>query len=255
MKAAALGLVLGLVLGLSACKTARSLEAEAPPRPRSEKFLLKKLLSQQVQAEWLSARLKVTWKDEYGVEKFTANLRWRRDSLLWMNFKKVSVEGGRALFRPDSIFIIDRMNQQYAVKDFAFLRRAYRFPFQFAELQTLLLGNPVFFTRHLEAGVEGGQYLLRGRSDRYEGRYYLDARDFRLQRMVLEDFRSGYRLDLKLEQYRQDDSGRNFSYFRSLQLESNDFGAAELKIQFSKVEFDVPKSIRFEIPEHYSRVE
>jgi hypothetical protein len=46
-----------------------------------------------------------------------------------------------------------------------------------------------------------------------------------------------------------------FPYLRTLEASSPETGEMRLSIELNEVEFNVPKSIRFEIPAHYEKVD
>jgi hypothetical protein len=46
-----------------------------------------------------------------------------------------------------------------------------------------------------------------------------------------------------------------FSYFRALQFISPETGTISLDLKFSKVDLNTPKSLTFDIPSHYTKVD
>ncbi|MEM1123952.1 MAG: DUF4292 domain-containing protein, partial [Bacteroidota bacterium] len=98
------------LLTLAACSTKKLITNEGSPtnnlKKRSAKYLQKKMAANELDVEWLSARARITFKDAEQTRKFNANIRMRKDSVIWMNVKKVSVEAFRILVDRDSIYII-----------------------------------------------------------------------------------------------------------------------------------------------------
>lgn len=223
-------------------------------KAKSEKFLLKKMVENQVNAESLAAKARVTVRDESGVTKFTANIRWKKDSIIWMNFKKVSVEAARVKITRDSIFILDRLNKKYVAEDFKFAQEEFNLPTGFDGLQAFLLGNPVFFTKDMKADIDDNRYHLSGKTDTYETEYWLDATTFLLRKMRVDDFRNSRELEYALSDYGELADGQNFSYFRQLNFASRELGEMSVKMELSKVELNEVGEIRFSIPGHYERV-
>jgi hypothetical protein len=223
-------------------------------KAKSEKFLLKKLVENQVSAESLAAKARVTVRDESGVTKFITNIRWKKDSIIWMNFKKVSVEAARVKITRDSIFILDRLNKKYVAEDFQFAQQEFNLPTGFDGLQAFLLGNPVFFTKDMKADIDDNRYHLNGKTDTYEMEYWLEASTFLLRKMMVDDFRNGRTMEYELGDYEKLADGQNFSYFRQLNFTSREFGQMSVKMELSKVELDEVGEIRFSIPGHYERV-
>lgn len=244
-----------IVVLAPACKSLKRAGGGATLKPRSEKVLMKRLLDNQVNAEWLGAKAKVSYSDEYGRETFSTNIRIRKDSAIWIVFKKFSIEGARALITPDSIYVLDRLNREYAVKPFEYAQREYNLPVGFQGLQALLLGNPVFFSQQTEAGVDSTRYVLSQKNDRMLAKYWLNGAKMFLEEFFIDDFRNSRRMSVFSSNYQPLEDKQNFSYFRSLNLKSQDLGEMNIEIEFTKVEINVPQKIEFEIPDRYERVD
>ena len=242
-------LVMAVLLSQS-CGTFRR-ASEGSLSDKDEKLLMKRMIDNQVSADWLGARAKVTYSDEYGSESFSAFIRTRKDSAIWMAFKKFSIEGVRVLITPDSVKIIDRMNGEYSAEPYEALRRKYQIPLSFQGLQALLLGNPVFFSRESEMSLDSGLYVLQQQSENLEARYKLDQTSLLLREFFVNDAQSKRSLRMMSANYQALEDKQNFSYFRSLNLASPDIGQMKVNIEFSKVEVNVPQKMDFNVPEQY----
>ena len=247
-------LLLLALLTAASCKNLRRAQGDSL-KPRSEKVLTKKLLENSVNAEWLGAKAKITYSDEYSGETFSANIRMRKDSAIWMNFKKFSIEGARVLLTPDSIFVIDRINNEYLAKPFEYAQKEYSLPFGFQGLQAMLLGNPVFFSTQTEAGVDSLQFTLAQKTENLNATYWLSSPEMFLRRFLVDDFRNKRSMDVFSSDYRQLDDKQQFSYVRSFNLKSPDLGKMKVGIEFSKIEINTPQEMKFEIPEHYEKMD
>jgi hypothetical protein len=112
-----------------------------------------------------------------------------------------------------------------------------------------------FFSADLEAGVESPYYLLKDQTSNYPSSYYLDGLSYWLSKVIIEDRSENRNVELTLADYKQLEDEQNFSYFRSLTFQSEELGKVEIDIEFSKVELNVPKTIKFEIPDRYTRID
>jgi hypothetical protein len=237
-----------------ACKSGH-LARKTSLKPKSESVLMKRLLDNQVSAEWFSGKAKLTYSDEYMRQSFSANIRIRKDSVIWMNFKKFSLEAARVLITPDSVYILDRINDEYSIQPFEYVQRRYNLPVGFQGLQAMILGNPVFFSQNTEAGVDDQRYVMSQKTDRYTAKYWLDGTKMLLQEFMVEDFRNHRKMSVESSDYQSLEHKQKFSYFRSFNLSHPDFGEVGLEVNFSKVEINVPKSVTFEIPDRYKRID
>lgn len=243
-------LLLPLALG---CHTAKKIASDAP-RERSAKFLVKKMVQNQVNARYFSARTKMNLDYDGQQIAFTGNLRWVRDSAIWVNAKKFNIEAGRALITPDSFHLLDRINQQFISRQFSYLQEAFDLPANFDVLQNLLLGNPVFFTQDLNVTIDGAQYVLKGETDRFLTTYYLDGDQYTLNRYEMVDKSTSESLEMIFSNHQALDQEQKFSYLRYLTVNSKDYGELRLELEFAKVELNTPKELPFEIPDRYTEI-
>jgi hypothetical protein len=247
-------LVLALSLNVQSCKTAKKKTA-APETAESADFLLEKLAANQVDADWFSAKAKIRYEDQNQSVSVSSTIRLKKDSILWMNVKKLGFEVARMLITTDSIFIINRFEQSYAAADLQWVQRNYNLPANLNILQSILLGNPVFFARrNWTTSVEDMYYALQTSDDYQENRYLLTADEFLLFEMALLDKREDREVSLSYDDYASVADDQKFSYLRKLRLKSRETGDVKVDLEFSKVEINVPKSIRFEIPKRYTLV-
>jgi hypothetical protein len=83
----------------------------------------------------------------------------------------------------------------------------------------------------------------------------MDGEKYLLRETFVDDFRNSRSISAKAENYDLLPDRQPFSYLRTMNLKSKDFGEIQVEIDFSKVEINVPQNLPFEIPAHYDRVE
>ncbi len=261
---------LGLILLASACKSSSSLlspdHKELKLKKRSARYLVKKLQAEELDVEWLSAKARIGYEDNDRSFKVTANIRMCKDSIIWMNFKKFSVEVARVLITPDSIYLIDRHNKEYTIQGFDFLERQFNMPSAIAEeageattgfhsMQQFILGNPpVPPNRKYKASIENEYYLLSQHASGFDSNYWLNGVNFIFSRMKFIDTAFDREMEMRMEDHKTVGENQKFSYFRNLELKSPDTGEISISVKFSKVEINTPKSIKFEIPTRYKKI-
>ena len=252
------------VVVLTGCGTSKKVaSSRADLKPRQSTYLLKRLNEQRVRADWLSARAKVVFRDQEKTRHFVSYVRVKRDSVIWMNFKKSGIEAGRLLLRPDSIFLIDRLNNQFAQGSLSDLKERLQLPFQdlsdselFNSLQEAFFGNPVFFrVKALNSDTLQGMYTLKGESGGLKSEYVLHANSCLLREMTFTDLRGKRKASFLFDAFSVEEGIENFAYFRHIIFDEPQSGGVSLELEFKQVELDVPKSIQFHIPDHYQRVE
>jgi hypothetical protein len=242
-----------LSLGFGACKTPKPVVGGGPAKERSADFVIKKMAATRMDADWLSAKLKVNHESPDMSISFTGNIRLRRDSAIWLNVKKLGFEIARVRITPDSIWIVNRLMSEYYVEDFGYIRQMLNFPASYSTLQDLLLGNPVFFTEAFSVAMGTGHYRLWSDESKPVCNYQIDASDFTLSEMSFRESSPERSLSVEQSKYAQASKGKKFSYFRKLKANSAETGNMQVEIEFSDVEINVPKTMPFEIPSGYER--
>lgn len=206
--------------------------------------------------EWFAAKARVTFEDESISVTGSATIRMKKDSILWVSVKKLGFEVARALITKDSVFVIDRINNEYGAFDIDYLASSYKLPASFPVLQNVILGNPHFLRPEAATLVETSPKLqIRDRLPEQWIDYYLEPKDLRLLQMDYTETVGDQSLVATFEEYEQLLDKKEFSYFRNFTLSSAATGPTEMTIKFSQVELDIPQTIPFSIPKRYTRMD
>jgi hypothetical protein len=216
--------------------------------------LLLALKSHNLEFDWFDAKAKVRFENPE--ESGTANCRIRikKDSVIWMNFKKLGVEASRILIRPDSFFIIYRLDRKYDLGAMEDIRRIYDIPINFDWIQQMVFGNiPLPSNEGLVKIMDNQSYYqLKTELEDYTANYILSG-DLSLFQLNLKD---QFERELKIDfsDYNMLEGGLNFSYLRQYKIPFQNGANSIAKFDFSNVELNVPKSIKFKIPEDYQKL-
>jgi hypothetical protein len=189
------------------------------------------------------------------LSKVNATLRMQQDSAVWVAVRKLGFEVARALVTPDSVFLIDRFNNEFHTYSLAQMSGQYHLPPDLRLLQHLILGNPVFLAKRPELiQNEGAALTLQEANAIGTLQYSLQTDDFRPRRIEFRSNQGPQEMFMTLDDYNATPDKQKFSYLRLLTLNGQDTGKINVELKFSEVELNVPKSLPFEIPIRYLRV-
>jgi len=96
---------------------------------------------QEVDFEYFTGKARVNFKDNKKEQEVKANIRIRKDSVIWMTFSVIGVQGGKALINKDSITIVSNLEKEYYVFDYVELSKRFNFHIDFKIVQEAMLGN------------------------------------------------------------------------------------------------------------------
>lgn len=95
----------------------------------------------EIDFEYFSAKAKLKFKDNKYDVKAKANIRIKKDSLIWMNFSAVGISGGRCLISRDSVTLLNILKKEYYVFSYEELSDKFNYQMNFDVIQAVILGN------------------------------------------------------------------------------------------------------------------
>lgn len=96
---------------------------------------------QEIDFEYFHGKARLNFKDNTKEREVKAHIRIRKDSVIWMTFTVIGVQGGKALINKDSITIVSSLNKEYYVFDYKELSKRFNFNIDFYVIQAAMLGN------------------------------------------------------------------------------------------------------------------
>lgn len=225
--------------------------------PRSTDFLREKLSSRNTSdIQTLTARASIFAEDAGQSVTANANIIWIRDSVLWLNVKKLGIEAARALVTQDSVYLINRLDKTYSVRGLESLQRQYNLPGGFSMLQAAMLASAWFFPEiRLQSDIKDGLHRLSGSNGHSGVEYRLEEGTFHLRSETFVQQRDARSVTLGFGDYKKLPVAGLFPYLRSIEAHSPETGAVRLEFQLSDVKVNAPGDYKFEIPKHYERIE
>jgi len=127
-------LLLIALLGFSSCS--KKAVPTLPPPPKA-------LDIEQIDFGYLHGKARLVFKDEKKEREVKANIRIRKDSVIWMTFTVVGVQGGKALINKDSITVVSNMDKEYYVFEYGELSKRFNFHIDYSVIEAAMLGNPI----------------------------------------------------------------------------------------------------------------
>jgi hypothetical protein len=240
---------------LFSCK--RPPVASTPPPPA--KPARERVDVNNIQFAYFKSKSKVTYTDASSSQSATVDIRVKRDSIIWLSINKVGIEGARTLITRDSIFILDRLNNELLVYDFSTLSKRFNFPVSFDFLQAAMLGN-VTVQENPEYDVavvkEPTYYILRQNQDSVTVDNYVDNSDQKLKRVSVVEKSTNNSLNIQYENFTPLESFL-FPFKGSLTLSYQLAGAnyhTAIQVEHQKAEIsDKELKFPFAVPPKYER--
>lgn len=215
------------------------------------------LAIEEIDFEYLHGKARMVLKDGNKEREVKANIRVRKDSVIWMNFTVIGVQGGRALINKDSITVISNMDKEYFVFDFKDLSKRFNFEINYQVIQSAMLGN-LLMTRNDQDSVEqkSATYLLKQSSGPVAVLNYISAVSMKIQKVELKESNTHNSLTINYGDF-QPVGNKMFPYNGTISLFYKTAAGllnTTIIFEYSKAEVgDKELKFPFTIPKKYDR--
>ncbi len=234
---------------LSSCKSSKEITGSKNKKISADSVLVA-LENSRIQYEWFSAKARVNYEDKSTSKSFTASIRMRKDSVIWISVTTMlGVEAARLLIRNDSVFLLDRLNKIYRHEPLSLLEQYFSFPLKIDLLQKILVGNALFIApEQAKIKQEKNKYTFASETEQYKYTLSFDSDNLTISTEHLTDIQSDRSISLVFDDY-QSENDRLFSYARTITVKVDE--PIELSLKFSKVKWNEPLTFPFQVSEKY----
>jgi len=241
------------ILCLSSCKSKQVLQQ--PTLTLTQEELITEFLKQP-DYTFISGKAKVSFQSDFGSGKATLYLRTIKDSVIWMAAKKVSVEVGRVQITQDSIFIINRLEKSYIKSSLEEAEEKYGLTSSLAYIQSMLIATTptIDTTGYWEVNYDSTDCSIKTMSHDILHKFVVDKETGKVRSGSFKDkfvAEGQWAYDNYEYELGKVDIPKNRSY--SITNAVGDL--ITMDATFTDWEVDVPKSIKFSIPSHYTQIQ
>ncbi len=221
-----------------------------------EDSILKKMLAKDIDFKWFTAKIKTNYQSPEESMTMTLQVRIEKNKAIWISGQKFNMEGVRVLIKQDSIHVLNRIERTYQVMDFSYIAKEFNLPANFSAVQDFFVGNVLKMSNNAIYNIkeDDNQTILIGVDKHLRATYALNKLNFNLENFLLEDTEAKRQMITKQSDYQIVDKKGNFAYLREIELKSKETSDVSVIMEFSKVEFDTPKDIDFQVPSNYKSI-
>ena len=143
---------------------------------------------EEIDFDYFQGKARMILRDANKEREVKANIRIRKDSVIWMTFSVIGVQGGKALINKDSITIVSTVDKEYFVFPYSELSDRFQFDIDYEVVQAAMLGNPII-TRSDDDNVvqESSMYLLRQNQSDVSVVNYVNAASMKIEKVEMKE--------------------------------------------------------------------
>ncbi|MFT6148741.1 MAG: hypothetical protein ACJAUH_001427 [Saprospiraceae bacterium] len=247
-------LLLSILLVISSCKPGEV--ANGGNKKKTEKLVLKKMIESDIDFAWFSAKVKANYQSPAQSMTVTLQVKIEKDKAIWISGQKFGLEGVRLLIEQDSIQVLNRLERSYMVTDFSYIEKEFNLPANFEAVQDFLIGNALKMGDDAVYNLKDAelQTVLIAVENTLRATYALNKLTYNLEFFQLDDTETNRQMTTKQSGYEVVEGKGDFSYLRQVEFKDEKSESASVDMSFSRVDFDIPKTMSFSVPSSYKRL-
>jgi hypothetical protein len=173
--------VIGALLIATACSK-KTVSSVLPTTPGTS------LNVQELNFENFQGKARMILRDANKERDVKAHIRIRKDSVIWMTFNVIGVQGGKALINKDSITIVSTIDKEYYVFDYADLSKRFNMNVNYEVIEAAMLGNLIQpRTTSEEVVQESSMYLLKQKWGTIDMTNFVNAASMKIEKVELKE--------------------------------------------------------------------
>lgn len=224
---------------------------------RTAKEIIQAIKDHNIEYDWFTA---------YGKAKFDTDdldvgtkvyLRMKKDSIIWMTFKKLSITAAQALITPDSFFVIYRLERAYEKGSIDRMKNQYNINMTFGEIQDYFAGNiPIADDTLARVDLIDRFYKMSSRQDSFMIETLVDPYTLEVSKIKASDPNQN-EIIASYSKYNEHKEWPMLAYKRNFFINyDKGYGAeiSKMTFDFSEITINQPANTPFNIPRHYEDI-
>ena len=224
--------------------------AKSATMVRAEKLL--SIKNGETSFNTLSGKAKAALSIGSNANDVTMNIRIKNKEAIWVSVTAIAgLEVARALITPDSVKVINRLENVYIKKPFSYLYEFTNNKINFATLQSVLVGNTIseFITGSTEVKLDGAEAGLKTSI----GSMIYDLMVNNQNKVVQSNLKDTMASQSLLVFYGDFQAISQQQVPHSVVMKSQAKSKSiSLDLKYTKIELDVPVEIPFKVPDRYT---
>lgn len=144
----------------------------------------------ETEFDYLSAKVKIDYKDGKNDFSATTNIRMKKDSIVWFSITK-GIEASRGIVTQDSLVILDKVKKTYSIFTFDELSQQFGIDLDYSLMESAIVGNLIFPYKEESVNEEDKYYHYQQKIGRFLFNNYIGMQSNKLEKLEISDEDSG----------------------------------------------------------------
>lgn len=222
-----------------------------------ESISLRRIISEHIKAEpdfeTLASRMQITYDDGKSKQRINANVRMKKDEIIWIKASVLGITVAKAFLTPDSVSLYETISKRYFEGDYSLISDWLGMDLNFKQAQALFLGQATIELKPnlIKHHISENKYILEAKqnSNIFRQNIAIYSSHFKIANQTIEELNQKriFTLDYSNYQKINDDFYPSEMHLQSI----DDKGIMRLHFQFRKTDVNPNISFPYEIPTAY----
>lgn len=245
-----------IVVILGSCRSSKNIPS-GPVPVRSKIEILDAIKNHNIEYDWFAAYGKIKFDSEEIDAGSKVYLRMKKDSIIWMTFKKLNITAAQLLITPDSFFVIHRLDKAYEKGSLDLLKHSYNLPMEFAEMQDYFAGNiPYYADTTSVMNLSNNNYSIKSQKDHIHLETLVDAYSLQVNKVIATD-QNKNEVIVNFDKYNEHEELPMLAFKRNFLInfdKGNGLQTSKMNFDFSEISINQFVKTPFNIPRHYENI-
>lgn len=220
--------------------------------------IMGKVIQNKIDFETFNAKIKVDYQGAEKNDNYTVYLSMRKDSIIIIrvkgSFLGIAAEGLQVKINKDSVTLVRKVGEKYVMnRSISYLQEVTEIPFDFATVQDMLIGNPIFMSNNLVSYKNSNtQLLVVMVGELFKHLINLDKNDNRVLYSKLDDvdIQRNRTCDISFGGYQP---LGNYLFSTNRKISMAEKAKLDIYLDFKEFTLNDPLKYNFEPPKNYKR--
>jgi hypothetical protein len=214
-----------------------------------------KVIKNRIDFSTFSAKMRVGYNSPDGSDEATAYVRLKKDSALWLSLRgPLGIEGFRLIITKDSVKILNLLKKNVEFKGINYLQEVTGLQLDFAAIQDIVIGNPVFIDSNITSySTNNGSSLVQMNGTVFNHLLTLDNINFRATNSMLKEF-DGVQSRTCTITFSDYDQAKGVAFSTKRKILFTQPAKLDVDVDFKQYAFNEAVSFPFNVPKNYKKL-
>ena len=244
-----------LILFLAGCKSKQTVATAAASDNTEVSQIIKGHYANQYDFKTLNIRANAKYEDAKQSHSLSADIRIKKDEIIWINIKFFGIPMAKALITPTKVSYYEKINGTYFEGDFRILSNWLGTDLDFQKVQNLFLGKAIddlTKDKWVSEVVEKMFKLSLPNSSDIAKEFYFEGANYLLKKETITQASKNRNLEIRYPSYKEE---KGMFLPNEINIKAEQKDKVTIDIEYKNTTFNENLSYPFSIPSGYTAIE